>query len=83
MAEDKRKNKYFCTRKGVHAFHLVFVTHNSSFMDWLISLFTNSDSIAHIVLLYSLVIAAGIALGRFKIFGISLGVTFFFFGGLV
>lgn len=83
MAEDKRKNKYFCSRKGILAFNLSFVTHNSSFMDWLFSLFTNSDSIAHIVLLYSLVIAVGIALGRFKIFGISLGVTFVLFAGIL
>lgn len=52
-------------------------------MDWLINLFTNSDSIAHIVILYSLVIAVGIALGRFKIFGISLGVTFVLFAGIL
>ena len=52
-------------------------------MDWLINLFTNTDSIAHIVVLYSLVIAVGIALGRFKIFGISLGVTFVLFAGIL
>ena len=52
-------------------------------MDWLINLFTNTDSIAHIVVLYSLVIAIGIALGRFKIFGISLGVTFVLFAGIL
>ena len=52
-------------------------------MEWLINLFTNTDSIAHIVVLYSLVIAAGMILGRFKIFGISLGVTFVLFAGIV
>ena len=52
-------------------------------MDWLINLFTNTDSIAHIVVLYALVIAIGISLGRFKIFGISLGVTFVLFAGIL
>lgn len=52
-------------------------------MDWLINLFTDSDSIAHIVLLYALVISVGIALGRIKIFGISLGVTFVLFAGIL
>ena len=61
-------------------FHLS--TFHYSAMDWLINLFTNTDSIAHIVVLYSLVIAVGIALGRFKIFGISLGVTFVLFAGI-
>ncbi|MBO4907491.1 MAG: putative transporter [Bacteroidaceae bacterium] len=52
-------------------------------MDWLVSLFTSTDSIAHIVVLYALVISVGIALGRFKIAGISLGVTFVLFAGIL
>lgn len=52
-------------------------------MDWLINLFTDNDSIAHIVLLYALVISIGIALGRIKIGGISLGVTFVLFAGIL
>lgn len=52
-------------------------------MDWFINLFTDSDSIAHIVLLYALVISIGIALGRIKMFGISLGVTFVLFAGIL
>lgn len=52
-------------------------------MDWLNSLFFDSDSIAHIVLLYSLVIAAGVLLGKIKFFGVSLGVTFVLFVGIV
>ena len=52
-------------------------------MEWLINLFTDSDSIAHIVLLYALVISVGIALGRIKFFGISLGVTFVLFAGIL
>ena len=46
-------------------------------------LFTTTDSVAHIALLYSLVIAIGVWLGKFKVFGISLGVTFVLFAGIV
>ena len=52
-------------------------------MDWLIHLFTDNDSVAHIVLLYSLVIAIGVLLGKVKVGGISLGVTFVLFAGIV
>ena len=52
-------------------------------MDWLINLFTTQDSVAHIVLLYSIVIAVGVYLGKIKIGGISLGVTFVLFAGIV
>ena len=48
-------------------------------MDWLIQLFQTQDSVAHIVLLYSIVIALGVYLGKIKIGGISLGVTFVLF----
>ncbi len=52
-------------------------------MDWLQSLFTDVNSIAHIVLLYSFVIAIGVLLGKIKFFGVSLGVTFVLFAGIV
>ncbi len=52
-------------------------------MDWLIKLFTTQDSVAHIVLLYSMVIALGVYLGKIKIGGISLGVTFVLFVGII
>ena len=52
-------------------------------MDWLINLFTNTDSVAHIALLYAVVIATGVYLGKIKIGGISLGVTFVLFAGIV
>ena len=52
-------------------------------MDWLQSLFYTNDSVAHIVLLYALVISVGIWLGRLKFGGISLGVTFVLFTGIV
>ncbi len=52
-------------------------------MNWLVSLFTDTDSVAHIALLYAVVISVGIALGRLKVFGVSLGVTFVLFAGIV
>lgn len=51
-------------------------------MDWLMPLLTDTDSIGHILLVYSVVIAVGMALGRIKVFGISLGVTFVLFVAL-
>ena len=52
-------------------------------MDWIINLFTNTESVAHIAILYAIVIAVGILLGKIKIGGISLGVTFVLFAGIV
>ncbi len=52
-------------------------------MDWFINLFTTTDSIAHITLLYSIVIAIGVLLGKIKFGGISLGVTFVLFAGII
>lgn len=52
-------------------------------MTWLENLLFNPDSIAHIVLLYSLVISLGVLLGKIKIFGVSLGVTFILFVGIL
>lgn len=50
---------------------------------WLINLFTATDSVAHIAMLYALVIAIGVYLGKIKFAGISLGVTFVLFAGIV
>ena len=52
-------------------------------MDWLINLFTNTESMAHIAMLYAVVIAVGVYLGKIKIGGISLGVTFVLFAGIL
>jgi len=52
-------------------------------MDWIVNLFTDTNSIAHIVILYSIVIASGVLLGKIKLGGISLGVTFVLFAGIV
>ena len=51
-------------------------------MSWLTSLFTDTQAIAHIILVYALIIAVGTLLGRIRIAGISLGVTFILFAGL-
>lgn len=51
-------------------------------MEWLLSLFAEQSVIQAIVLV-SLLAAIGIGLGKVKIFGVSLGVTFVFFAGIV
>ena len=50
---------------------------------WLKDLFMTTDSVAHIVLLYAIVIAIGVYLGKIKVFGVSLGVTFVLFAGIL
>ena len=53
-------------------------------MEWLIDLLSpNNLSLASTILLYSFVIFAGIYLGKIKIFGVSLGVTFVLFVGIL
>lgn len=51
-------------------------------MNWLVELFTG-DGVAHTVLLFAFVIAGGIALGKIKVFGVSLGITFVLFLGIL
>lgn len=52
-------------------------------MNWLESLLWDPSSVAHIVCLYAFVISVGVLLGKIKIFGISLGVTFVLFAGIL
>ncbi len=52
-------------------------------MDWIEKLLWDPSSVAHIVFLYAFVIAAGVLLGKIKIFGVSLGVTFVLFTGIL
>ena len=53
-------------------------------MEWLIELLSpNNLTLASTILLYSFVIFAGIYLGKIKIFGVSLGVTFVLFVGIL
>jgi len=51
--------------------------------NWLSNLFTNTESVAHIAILYAIVIAVGVYLGKIKIGGGSLGVTFVLFAGII
>ena len=51
-------------------------------MDWLIEIFTQQTFI-QTILIMSLICATGLALGNIKIFGVSLGVTFVFFIGII
>ena len=51
-------------------------------MNWFTQLFTE-PSVAQAVVIYSLVIAVGIYLGKVKILGISLGVTWVLFVGII
>lgn len=53
-------------------------------MDWLFNLLRpGDDSLANTIVLFSFVIFSGIFLGKLKIFGVSLGVTFVLFVGLL
>lgn len=51
-------------------------------MNWLIDIFTQQTFVQAIIVI-TLVCAAGVALGEIKIWGISLGVTFVFFAGII
>ncbi len=50
-------------------------------MEWFRELLF-SESVAHTILIYCVVIAAGVFLGKIKIFGISLGIAFVLFAGI-
>ena len=52
-------------------------------MEWFINLFTTTDSVAHIAMLYAIVIAVGVLLGKIKFGGITLGVSFVLFAGIL
>lgn len=52
-------------------------------MNWFESLLWDPSSVAHIVCLYAFVISAGVLLGKIKFFGVSLGVTFVLFAGIL
>ncbi len=56
-------------------------TINELCMEWFKNLLW-SESVGQTVLVYSLIIAIGVALGKIKIFRISLGITFVLFSGI-
>lgn len=51
-------------------------------MEWLNSLFFEHTPLQAVVIL-SIIIAVGLGLGKIHLFGISLGVTFVFFAGIL
>ncbi len=52
-------------------------------MDWLQKIICDPGSIAHLVVIYALVISLGVKLGKIKFGGVALGVTFVLFAGIV
>ena len=52
-------------------------------MEWFINILTSPGSIAHLVVLYAIVISLGVKLGKIKFGGVALGVTFVLFMGIV
>ena len=50
-------------------------------MEWISELLF-SESVAHTILIYCIVIAIGVSLGKIKISGVSLGITFVLFTGI-
>ncbi len=51
-------------------------------MDWLQKIISDPASIAHLMVIYALVISLGVKLGRIKFGGVALGVTFVLFVGI-
>ena len=51
-------------------------------MQWFLEIF-NEQTFTQAVLILSLICACGLAMGKIKIFGVSLGVTFVFFAGII
>ena len=52
-------------------------------MEWFLNILKDPASIAHIVILFAVVISLGVKLGRIKFGGVALGVTFVLFAGIV
>ncbi|KXB46059.1 TrkA protein [Bacteroidales bacterium KA00344] len=51
-------------------------------MDWILSLFSVHSSVQTVIVI-SLIVALGLGLGRLKVMGISLGIAFVFFVGIL
>ena len=51
-------------------------------MEWLWNLMADHESVAYTVIVYSVVIAIGVALGKVKFFGISFGIAWVLFAGI-
>ena len=51
-------------------------------MEWLWNLMADHESVAYTVIVYSVVVAIGVALGKVKFFGISFGIAWVLFAGI-
>lgn len=51
-------------------------------MDWFLKLMNDHESVAYTVIIYSIVIAIGVALGKIRIFGVSFGIACVLFAGI-
>ena len=51
-------------------------------MEWLWNLMADHESVVYTVIVYSVVIAIGVALGKVKFFGISFGIAWVLFAGI-
>ncbi|MDO5608530.1 MAG: putative transporter [Capnocytophaga sp.] len=51
-------------------------------MDWFINLMSNHESVAYTVIVYGVVIALGVALGKVRVWGISFGIACVLFTGI-
>ena len=51
-------------------------------MEWVWNLMADHESVAYTVIVYSVVIAIGVALGKVKFFGISFGIAWVLFAGI-
>ncbi|GET44901.1 putative transporter [Capnocytophaga felis] len=51
-------------------------------MDWIVNLFSNHENVAYTVIVYSIVIALGVALGKVRVWGISFGIACVLFAGI-
>ena len=67
---------------GICNFGTLLKEHNFILMDWIYSLFFGTG-IGHSILLIAIVIFVGIMLGKVKVAGISLGITWILFVGII
>lgn len=67
---------------GICNFGTLLKEHNFILMDWIYNLFFGTG-IGHSILLIAIVIFVGITLGKIKVAGISLGITWILFVGII
>ena len=81
----QKDNYCHCTKtNALFLYFCAAITKNYKVIDmeWIVNVFLE-PSLTQAVIVLSLVSAIGVYLGRLKLFGISLGVTFVFFTGIV